>query len=152
MQKPIAGHGSPGPKDVGGRGRYPEYPEGKLSCGGIDWFQAHLAKHDVSERNVSLYEGFIPDCFELYEHDPERSGKFAFALVDVDQYEPTRIALDWVWPRLNPGGILVADDYVEGCPILASAAIRAWLDTVCETERELIGLEDTQLMIGKAFT
>jgi O-methyltransferase len=31
--------------------------------------------------------------------------------LDVDFYEPTRAALDWVYPRLSPGGYVVVDDY-----------------------------------------
>jgi O-methyltransferase len=34
----------------------------------------------------------------------------AFALLDVDLYQPTRAALAQVWPLLAPGGVVVIDD------------------------------------------
>jgi hypothetical protein len=35
----------------------------------------------------------------------------AFAHVDVDFYRSTRNALQWILPRLAPGGVIVIDDY-----------------------------------------
>ncbi len=37
--------------------------------------------------------------------------RFAFVHVDVDLYQPTRDAIDFFYPRLLPGGILLFDDY-----------------------------------------
>jgi O-methyltransferase len=48
---------------------------------------------------------------------PEETGvalderRFALCHVDVDAYESARRIIDWVWPRLNVGGVLVFDDY-----------------------------------------
>jgi O-methyltransferase len=48
---------------------------------------------------------------------PEHTGKFleglrfCFAHIDVDVYDSARGALEFVWPRLSAGGILVFDDY-----------------------------------------
>lgn len=40
----------------------------------------------------------------------ERTQGIAFALLDVDLYQPTRAALAQVWPLLAPGGVIVIDD------------------------------------------
>jgi O-methyltransferase len=37
--------------------------------------------------------------------------EIAFAHLDMDLYEPTAGALDFIWPRLQPGGSVVVDDY-----------------------------------------
>ena len=37
--------------------------------------------------------------------------KFSFVHIDVDLYQPIRDALDFFYPRLVPGGIIVLDDY-----------------------------------------
>lgn len=40
----------------------------------------------------------------------EQTKGIAFALLDVDLYQPTRAALAQVWPLLAPGGVIVIDD------------------------------------------
>lgn len=56
--------------------------------------------------NVRLMKGWIPSRFaEVAER------RFAFVHVDVDLARPTRDALEFFWPRLSPGGVLVLDDY-----------------------------------------
>jgi O-methyltransferase len=48
---------------------------------------------------------------------PEDSGhligdrRFRFCHIDVDVYDSARDILDWLWPRVVPGGIVVYDDY-----------------------------------------
>ena len=38
------------------------------------------------------------------------SRRFCFGLIDVDLYAPSVAALNLLWPRLSPGGLLVVDD------------------------------------------
>jgi hypothetical protein len=65
-------------------------------------FRARLA--DVP--NLHVYKGWIPTRF------PEVGDRrFSFVHVDVDLYQPTRDAIEFFYPRLNPGGILLLDDY-----------------------------------------
>ena len=37
--------------------------------------------------------------------------RFRLAHIDVDVYQSAADVLDWVWPRLSPGGVVVFDDY-----------------------------------------
>jgi O-methyltransferase len=40
-----------------------------------------------------------------------------FAHIDVDLYEPTRASIEFFYPRLVPGAVLVCDDYgLTTCP------------------------------------
>jgi O-methyltransferase len=48
---------------------------------------------------------------------------FALAHIDCDLYSSTRDAIAFVWPRLNPGGIVVFDDYKSGQCAGATKAI-----------------------------
>lgn len=56
---------------------------------------------------VDFHPGWIP---ERFPDVAER--RFAFVNVDVDLYQPTRDALEFFWPRLNPGGVICVDDYL----------------------------------------
>jgi O-methyltransferase len=49
--------------------------------------------------------GWIPDAF------PQDEGRYRFVHVDVDLYQPTKASLEYFWPRLVPGGVIVCDDY-----------------------------------------
>jgi hypothetical protein len=55
---------------------------------------------------VTLYKGWIPERF-----DAVRDRRFSFVHVDVDLYAPIRKSLEFFYPRLIDGGILVVDDY-----------------------------------------
>jgi len=72
---------------------------------------------------VSLHQGWIPGVFQQL---PDT--RWAFVHIDVDLHEPTRDCLEYFFPRLNPGGVIVCDDY--GSPLFPGAR-RAW-DSFCE--------------------
>jgi O-methyltransferase len=55
---------------------------------------------------VRVLEGIFPD-----ETGHEVSARIRFCHIDVDVYESARAITEWVWPRLEIGGIIVYDDY-----------------------------------------
>lgn len=61
----------------------------------------------VIGRACTIHKGWIPDTFEQVPAD----AKVAFAHVDVDLFEPTKASLEFILPRLSPGGIIVVDDF-----------------------------------------
>ncbi len=121
------------------------YPKGKLSVGGVKKFRETMDASNIASSSYELHPGFIPDCFDSYKHEKP----FSFALVDVDQYDPTLESLNWIWPRLAYGGALLLDDYFPGRRILASGAIDKWLENVHSHTVEIIKYEDTQLYLRK---
>lgn len=53
---------------------------------------------------------------------PEETGKlvaeeiFRFCHIDVDVYQSAKDVMEWLWPKLVSGGIVVFDDYgFHGC-------------------------------------
>lgn len=79
-----------------------------------------LAEFDA----FSIFPGWIPERFaEVAER------RFAFVHVDVDLYQPTRDSIEFFYPRLNPGGILILDDYgFRSCPGATAAADEFFAD------------------------
>ncbi|MEE4300089.1 MAG: TylF/MycF/NovP-related O-methyltransferase [Pseudomonadales bacterium] len=64
-----------------------------------------------------FYRGWIPERFPEIE-----DRRFALVHIDVDLLEPTRDALEFFWPRLEPGGVIVSDDYgFATCPGVTKA-------------------------------
>jgi len=72
---------------------------------------------------TSIHQGWIPGVLGKL---PET--RWAFVHIDVDLYEPTRDCLEYFFPRLCVGGVIVCDDYVA--PLFPGAQ-RAW-DRFCE--------------------
>lgn len=73
-----------------------------------------IAQNNLSEfkGNFTLYKGWIPEHFEKVSNK-----RFSLIHIDVDLYEPTLQSLDFFYPRMNTGGIIVCDDYgFESCP------------------------------------
>lgn len=61
---------------------------------------------------VTLLKGWIPDRFVDIADK-----KFSFVHVDVDLYDPTKASIEFFWPRLSAGGLIVCDDYgSRKCP------------------------------------
>ena len=63
-------------------------------------------KFDVEEQ-IEVVEGLFEDT--LYEQLSDK--KFSFVLVDCDIYDATKFSLEFVYPRLAKGGIIMFDDY-----------------------------------------
>lgn len=62
-------------------------------------------------KHVYLHKGWIPQTFKGLE-----DSKIAFAHIDLNLYQSCLDALDFIYPRVSHGGILVFDDYeVETC-------------------------------------
>jgi O-methyltransferase len=58
-------------------------------------------------RNLRFIKGRFPDtCTEIGD-----SETFAFVMLDMDLHDPTLAALEFFYPRLDPGGYLFAHDY-----------------------------------------
>ena len=86
---------------------------------GEHWEQGDLSvsMEDVGKNmgdfdRYTLHQGWIPDRF------PDVQDKrFAFVHIDVDLHQPTYDAIEFFYPRLNEGGIILCDDYGSSlCP------------------------------------
>jgi O-methyltransferase len=88
------------------------WEKGAMACG-IDVVRQNLREFS----DVQYHQGWIPERF------PEVADrKFAFVHIDVDLYEPTRDSIEFFYPRMNPGGIIICDDYgFTNCPAATKA-------------------------------
>lgn len=99
------------------------------------WTRGDLTADEVTAREnlrqfagVSLYPGWIPDRFAEIE-----SKSFSFLHIDVDLYEPTKDSLEFFYPRMEEGGIVLCDDFgFETCPG-ATMAVQEYLADKVET-------------------
>ncbi len=69
--------------------------------------------------NINLIKGIFPASAVHLENID-----FAFVHIDTDFYLSVKACLDWFWPRLLKGGIIVLDDYLwPACPGVQQALI-----------------------------
>lgn len=94
------------------------FHKGILACGEEN---VRNTLSDYGER-AHYYKGWIPERFEEIA-----DRKFAFAHLDVDLYEPTRDSIEFFYPRMPDGAILICDDYGCGTCPGATKAINEFL-------------------------
>lgn len=58
-------------------------------------------------RNVNILKGWSPSVFK--EIDPFK--KFSYVHIDVDLYQSVKDGLDYFYPRMVDGGVIILDDY-----------------------------------------
>lgn len=60
----------------------------------------------VPPSNFRAIKGWFPQAYAGLE-----DRRWRFVHLDMDLYEPTRVALEMLWPQLVPGGVMVFHDY-----------------------------------------
>jgi O-methyltransferase len=98
------------------------YVGGEHADTSLEQVQALMATLGLT--NVSILAGIFPD---ETGHHIDRDEKFRFCHIDVDTYLSAKDSLDWVWPRMEKGSIVVYDDYGHG----VCAGVRAHVDEHC---------------------
>jgi O-methyltransferase len=78
---------------------------GHLVNGAMCYDNVEDVRAFVAADFVEIYPGPVPTRFPGLE-----GSKIAFANLDMDLYQPTKAALDFILPRLVKGGIIVIDD------------------------------------------
>lgn len=90
--------------------------EGMPECSDKDNFCTKGMFSDTSLESVRTFVGTVGDV-EFFQGvfpqtvPAEADGVFSFVHVDVDIYQSVKDCVDYFWPRLVPGGIMVFDDY-----------------------------------------
>lgn len=73
----------------------------------IDYVKNFIGPSD----KVHYCQGKFPETIDLV---PEGT-QFAFVHLDCDLYQPMKDGLEYFYPRLSPGALLVIHDYSSGC-------------------------------------
>ncbi|MCF8122406.1 MAG: TylF/MycF family methyltransferase [Desulfarculaceae bacterium] len=115
---------------------------------GSYWEQGRFAttEEDVASTleglgNYLVYAGWIPERFNQVA---DRS--FCFVHVDVDLAQPTLDSIEFFYPRLSPGGIMLFDDHgFKSCP----GARQVTEEFFAGKTEELVLLSTGQAMVMK---
>jgi O-methyltransferase len=88
---------------------------------------------------VNICAGWIPQVFATL---PERA--WAFIHLDVTLYEPTLAALEYFFPRLTPGGVIICDGSIF-CP----GANKAWNEFCARRQLPFVVLGNRESILIK---
>lgn len=89
---------------------------------------------------VNLYKGLFPQTAE-----PIRDKRFSFVHLDADIYQSTKDALEFFYPRMVKGGIIISHDYRN-----SRGVAKAFDDFFAEKPEPLIELSGTQVLVSRA--
>ena len=107
------------------RERYKTIASGKSAGIGGDAYYGYIPNlYEVVRSNFASFGCPVDDLRVrlvkgLFEETLPKNGdvKIALAHIDCDWFDPVTMCLEYVWPRLSGGGIVILDDYNDwdGC-------------------------------------
>lgn len=98
-----------------------------------------VRKYLKDYKNVHFHPGLFPDSAKSLAEK-----QFSFVHLDVDLYESTLAGLEYFYPRLIPGGVILSHDY----SILAGVR-KAFDDFLRDKSERPVQLPSTQCMLIK---
>lgn len=103
----------PGKEDTHQEGEFAlsEYEFGHLK----NWF-------NYNHPNVEILKGYSPDVFKLLPEEVQ----FSFVHTDVDLYQSVKDGLDYFFPRMVEGGMMLFDDFGYNTTPGATKALLQW--------------------------
>ncbi|MGA9761018.1 MAG: TylF/MycF/NovP-related O-methyltransferase [Gaiellaceae bacterium] len=114
------------------------YRKGDLSDVDFDDVKSYLSECS----NVFFHKGFFPETAKEISGDTP----FSFVHLDVDPYASTLSGLDFFFPRLQRGGVLISHDYATiSCPGVKMAFDEYFSDK----QEDVVHLWDTQCYVKK---
>lgn len=114
--------------------RAPAFSEGDAA---VSFEHVRAVFHDFP--GVQFHRGYIP---QVLAQLPDT--RWAFVHIDVDLHEPTLASLEYFYPRMVRGGVIICDDYGSR---LFPGARTAWEDYCAAKEIAFITLETGQSVI-----
>ncbi|MFO0898284.1 MAG: TylF/MycF/NovP-related O-methyltransferase [Pirellulales bacterium] len=108
--------------------------ENQFACS-LDSVRAYLQPYP----GVEFHVGRFPESAAGLE-----DRRFSFAHFDVDLYESTRGCLEWFYPRMVSGGVMISHDYS-----VLSGVKQAFTEFLADKPEDLVELPSTQCLVIK---
>jgi len=115
------------------------YKEGAFSTTSLNKVSQYLAPY----QNVFFHPGIFPATTKELPADAE----FCFVHLDVDIYESTRAGLEFFYPRMKKGGVIISHDYnTHYC----KGVKQAFDEYFAGKNIDVLPLWDTQCLVRKS--
>jgi len=107
---------------------------GGFSDTSLEYVAAKVRRWGVQQQ-VRLVRGYLERTLPLHAQE-----RFCFVHLDVDIYESYRLALEFFYPRMTPGGIILLDEYNDppwpGCNKAVDEFLRDKPERLAEIQRD----------------
>ncbi len=111
-----------------------QFQKGNYSAS-LEDVKSYLRKY----QNVHFYKGLFPTTA-----DPIKNNDFSFVHLDLDLHKATLESLDFFYPRMNKGGVILSHDYIS------APGVRKAFDNFFKDKPEpIIEMSGTQCLIVK---
>jgi len=131
----FEGLAEPNEDDIDVRTNSPFFKKGGLKGFSKNTIYGYLSKHKCK---IHLVKGWIPNVLQDLEEK-----RFSFVHIDVDLFQATYDSLEFVYPRLVKGAVVLFDDY--GFPMCIGA--RKAIDNFMSDKQEVL----IPIPTGQAF-
>jgi len=91
----------------------------------------------LSGKGVVIHEGFIPDTFS----EVSNVNKVSFVHIDLDLYEGYKYTLEFVYPKMDDGAVMILDDYGSSSCQGAVKAVNDFLSDKIELPKKVCGTQ-----------
>ncbi len=108
--------------------------EGQFACSRSE-VEANLAEHGVDLNRATFVEGFYEDTLSEDLRTRHAFQPASVVLLDCDYYSSTKVALDWLTPLLQPGTVVLFDDWYSYGDVDDLGQPKAFADWLLEHDR-----------------
>ena len=116
-----------------------EFDDSRFSAGQFATSEEAVRAYLAPFPSIHIHKGLFPQSA-----GPIKDMKFSFVHLDVDIYSSTKDSLEFFYPRMNPGAILISHDYAN-----AEGVHRAFDEYFADKPEPVIGLSGSQCMVVK---
>jgi len=103
----------------------------------LDYVKNYLKEYS----DIYFYQGYFPSTAKDFKET-----KFSFVNLDVDIYESTKNAIEYFYPKMSIGGIIISHDYIN-----SKGVRKAINDFFADKPEPVIELAGSQCLIVKTL-
>lgn len=110
---------------------YPQYTRGDYACDETE-FRRNLKRHGVNDERVHIIAGWYDETLTESTRVDLGLDRVSVAWIDCDLYTSTKLVLQFLTDLIQPGSIIVFDDWLafRGNPARGEqGAFRKWLES-----------------------
>ena len=108
-------------------------------------YSTNGAKPTLLSDNITLHEGWFEDSLPEFSNSLQKP--IALLHIDCDLYSSTKTVLTHLLPHLQPGSLIVFDDYA-GYPEWREHEYKAWQEVL--TEQSINATLEAAVMLGRS--
>ncbi len=101
-------------------------------------------KQKLTSEKFIFHKGYFPDTTQDIKDE-----RFALVNMDADLYNPTKAGLEFFYPRLSPGGVIIVHDYNHDWPGIMKA-VNDFAQTI-STPIVTLADADSSVMLFKPY-